>query len=301
MRRILWGAAVLGTVGTATLASLVVWPVGAAPGPIALSGDVDRGAYLARVSGCISCHSNFEAGRAPLAGGAPLDTPFGAFHPPNLTTDPVSGLGTWTVEQFAKAVRQGVGPNGTPYYPAFPYAFYADFTDQDIADLWAAFQTVPPVADPAPAHTVGFPFDQRWGLKLWRAAFLHDPDAGPVDGRSDAWNRGRALVRGPAHCGACHTPRNLAGGRDLAARFAGNAALPGGSKAPSIQPQALEQGGWTVSALAYALETGLTPSGDAFGGSMAEVVRENTRFMTPEDRTAMATYLLQGEVGGQTD
>ena len=301
MRRILIGAAVLGTVALAGVVSLVVWPVGAATVPITVAGNVDRGAYLARAAGCISCHSDFEAGGAPLARGAPLDTPFGTFHPPNLTTDPVSGLGNWTAEQFARAVRQGVGPDGTPYFPAFPYAFYADFTDQDIADLWAAFQTVPPVADPAPDHDLGFPFNQRWGLKLWRAAFLHDPDTRPVEGRSDAWNRGRELVRGPAHCGACHTPRNLVGGRDLAERFAGNAALPGGSKEPSIQPQALEEGGWTVSALAYALETGLTPSGDAFGGSMAEVVRENTRFMTPEDRTAMATYLLQGENGGQTD
>jgi mono/diheme cytochrome c family protein len=301
MRRILWLAAGGAVVGIATLAALVAWPIGRDPVPITVQGNVDRGAYLARASGCISCHSNFEAGGAALAGGAPLGTPFGTFHPPNLTTDPVNGIGGWRVEDFAKALRQGIGPDGQPYYPAFPYAFYADFTDQDIADLWVAFQTVPPVPEPAPSHDVGFPFDQRWGLKLWRAAFFYDPETEPVAGRSEEWNRGRALVRGPAHCGACHTPRNLAGGRDLGALFAGNTDLPGGSKAPSIQPDALEKGGWTVSALAYALETGLTPSGDAFGGSMAEVVRENTRFMTPEDRRAMAAYLLAGEGGGQAE
>ena len=298
MRRILWLGAGGAVVGIATLAA---WPIGRDPAPITAQGNVDRGAYLARASGCISCHSNFEAGGAALAGGAPLGTPFGTFYPPNLTTDPVNGIGGWTVEDFAKALRQGIGPDGQPYYPAFPYAFYADFTDQDIADLWAAFQTVPPVPEPAPSHDVGFPFDQRWGLKLWRAAFFYDPETEPVAGRSEEWNRGRALVRGPAHCGACHTPRNLAGGRDLGALFAGNTDLPGDSKAPSIQPDALEEGGWTVSALAYALETGLTPSGDAFGGSMAEVVRENTRFMTPEDRRAMAAYLLAGEGGGQAE
>jgi mono/diheme cytochrome c family protein len=141
-------------------------------------------------------------------------------------------------------------------------------------------------------HDVGFPFDQRWGLKLWRAAFFYDPKTEPVAGRSDRWNRGRELVRGAAHCGACHTPRNLAGGRDIGASFAGNDQLPGGSKAPSIRPKDLEAKDWTVSNLAYALQTGITPSGDAFGGSMAEVVREGTRFLTADDRQAMALYLL---------
>ncbi|MEC7794398.1 MAG: cytochrome c [Pseudomonadota bacterium] len=301
MRRIILGAALLGVIGAAGVTTVAIWPVGAAPSPIALSGNVDRGAYLARASGCISCHSNFEAGGAALAGGAPLDTPFGKFYPPNLTTDPENGIGAWTVEQFSKAVRQGIGPDGKPYYPAFPYAFYADFSDQEIADLWAAFQTVPAVSVPAPEHDVGFPFNQRWGLKIWRAAFLYDPETEAVESRGDEWNRGRALVNGPAHCGACHTPRNLAGGREIQSRFTGNRDLPGGSNAPPITAEALEKKEWTVATLAYALESGLTPSGDAFGGSMAEVVRENTRFMTPEDRRAMATYLLSGDEGRQTN
>ncbi|APZ51114.1 cytochrome c, mono- and diheme variants family [Salipiger abyssi] len=236
-----------------------------------------------------------------MAGGAPLETDFGTFYPSNLTPDPEHGIGDWTAESFAKAVRQGIGPDGEPYFPAFPYPFYAEFSDQDIADLWAAFQTVAPVAEPAPYHDVSFPFDQRWGLKLWRAAFFYEPKSEPVPDRSDAWNRGRELVRGAAHCGACHTPRNLAGGRDLGAVFAGNAELPGGSKAPSIRAEDLEQNGWTVSSLAYALQSGLTPSGDAFGGSMAEVVREGTRFLSPQDREAMAIYLFDAEVGGADD
>ncbi|MEX5565999.1 cytochrome c [Pseudophaeobacter sp. 1A16562] len=279
------------------LTAVIAWPVGSAPKPITTEGDVNRGAYLARASGCIACHSNFEAGGAPLVGGAPLKTDFGTFYPPNLTSDPEHGIGGWTAESFAKAIRQGIGPDGEPYFPAFPYPFYAEFPDQDIADLWAAFQTVAPVPEAAPDHAVGFPFNQRWGLKLWRAAFFHDPGTEPLPGRSAAWNRGRELVRGAAHCGACHTPRNLAGGRDPDAAFAGNDALPGGSKAPSIRAADLAKNGWTVSSLSYALQTGLTPSGDAFGGSMAEVVREGTRFLTPKDREAIATYLLDADGG----
>lgn len=301
MRRIMVLSAGVAALGAATLAAVIAWPIGSAPAPIGLEGNVDRGAYLARASGCIACHSDFEAGGDPLAGGAPLRTEFGTFYPPNLTTDPAHGIGDWTAEDFAKAVRQGIGPDGAPYFPSFPYPFYADFSDQDIADLWAAFQTVAPVSEPAPAHDVSFPFDQRWGLKLWRAAFFYEPDTKPLVDRSDAWNRGRELVRGAAHCGACHTPRNLAGGRDLGAVFAGNAELPGGSKAPSIQPEDLERNGWTVASLSYALQSGLTPSGDALGGSMAEVVREGTRFLTPQDREAMAIYLLDAEAGETDD
>lgn len=290
------GAAVLGGV---VLAAVIAWPIGKAPAPIALEGNVERGAYLARASGCIACHTNFEAGGKPLAAGAPLSTPFGTFYPPNLTTDPEHGIGDWSAEDFAKAVRQGIGPDGEPYYPAFPYPFYADFSDQDIADLWAAFRTVPAVAEAAPSNEVSFPFDQRWGLKLWRAAFVYAPDSGAVEGRSDEWNRGRELVRGAAHCGACHTPRNQLGGRILSSVFAGNPELPGGSKAPSIRPKKLEENGWTVANLAYALKSGVTPSGDAFGGSMAEVVRDGTRFLSGKDREAMAVFLLDAEPGEQ--
>jgi mono/diheme cytochrome c family protein len=304
--RLLWAVLGAAAVGAAAIGAIVVWPIGRDPGVIELAGDVGRGAYLARASGCIACHTDVAEGGQPLAGGAPLVTDFGTFRPPNITTDPEAGIGAWTVGDFARAVRQGIAPDGTPYFPSFTYAFYADFTDQQIADLWAAFQTVAPVEQPAPAHDLGFPFDQRWTLKLWRAAFVPDPETEPVEGRGDEWNRGRELVRGAAHCGACHTPRNEAGGRVIEAFLGGNRNLPGGSSAPPIQPADLQQDGWTVSNLSYSLKTGITPSGDAFGGSMAEVVQEGTRFLTPEDRRAIAVYLLEGEnaealaAGGET-
>ncbi|MEX3316968.1 cytochrome c [Sulfitobacter sp. PS-8MA] len=300
MRGVLTGVAAAGLTGAAAIAALVVWPIGTPPATIDLDGDVQRGAYLARASGCIACHTNFEQGGAPLAGGAPLNTPFGSFHPPNITPDPEGGIGRWQVTDFAKAVRQGVSPEGEPYFPAFTYPFYADFTDQDIADLWAAFQTVAPVAEAAPDHDVGFPFNQRWGLKAWRALFNRDPETEPIPGKSDVWNRGRKLVRGAAHCGACHTGRNLAGGRMPDAVFAGNDDLPGGNKAPSILPSDLAAGGWTVRNLAYALKSGVTPSGDVFGGSMGEVVQNGTRFLTPADLEAIATYLLDSDVADGT-
>lgn len=277
---------------------LALWPIGTEEPSVFPAGDATRGAYLARASGCVACHTNTAARGPALAGGAPLDTPFGTFVPPNITPDRVAGIGTWTIQDFAKAIRQGISPSGDPYYPVFIYSFYAGFTDQDIADLWEAVRTVPPVSEAAPPHDVGFPFSFRSGLKLWRAAYLETPDTSALAGASSPWNRGRLLVEGAAHCAACHSGRNLAGGLDPDARFAGNDRLPGGSRAPSILAPDLVQRGWTVKNLAYALKTGLLPSGDAFGGSMAEVVAEGTSFLTDADREAIATYLLDPAGGG---
>jgi len=274
--------------------ALYLWPIGESVPSEFPQGDALKGAYLARASGCVSCHTNFEAeGDAPaLAGGAPLDTPFGTFIPPNITPHPDAGIGRWTIQDFAKAVRQGVSPEGEPYYPVFTYSFYAKFTDQQIADMWEAFRTVPAVAQAAPEHDVGFPFGFRSGLKLWRASFNTAPETAALMGTTDDWNRGRLLVQGPAHCSACHTGRNLAGGLKASEVFAGNDDLPGGSKAPSIRSEDLVAKGWSVSNLAYALKVGMLPSGDVFGGSMAEVVANGTSFLTNADRTAIATYLL---------
>lgn len=285
--------------GAAVVGTLIVWPIGTEPAPIRLAGDVNKGAYLARASGCIACHTDFENGGAPLAGGVRLDTPFGVLFSPNLTTDVENGIGGWSVEQFAQAVRQGVSPDGQPYYPAFTYPFYANFSDQDIADLWAAFQTVAPVAQASEAPNMRFPFDQRWGLKLWRAAFLDKPSTETVVGKSDVWNRGRQLVEGAAHCAACHTGRNFAGARKSdTERFKGSDALPGGEKAPAIDLKTLQSRGWTVDNLAYALRTGVLPDGDAFGGAMGEVVLYGTSFLSQDDLLAMATYLMDAHSGG---
>ena len=276
------------------VAAVYAWPIGTPPPPqlTELVGDPQKGAYLARAGGCIACHTNPEGG-APLAGGVALDTPFGTVYSPNLTTDPAEGIGAWSISDFAVAVRQGISPDGEPYYPAFTYPFYGDLSDQEIADLWAAFQTVPPNDTPSRAPEMTFPFDQRAGLKVWRAMFQFDPQTEPVEGRSDDWNRGRWLVEGVTHCAACHTTRNILGGRmPETDKFAGSDMLPGGGNAPAIDTSSLLANDWDIDSLSYALKTGLTPSGDAFGNAMGEVVTYGTRFLTDDDLNAMATYLM---------
>lgn len=254
-------------------------------------GDAQRGAYLARMSGCIACHTDTKGGGKPLAGGAPIETPFGAFLPPNITPHPRDGIGGWTVADFGRALRQGESPTGEPYYPSFPYRFYTGFSDQDVADLWAAFQTVPAADGGRPGHDLGFPWSVREGLAVWRGLYFEPGRWQPDPARSEQWNRGAYITEVAAHCGACHTPRTLLGGPDEDATLAGGV-IGEDRKVPAITAEALREKGWTEDDLVIALRSGLTPDGDAFGGGMAEVVREGTKWLREDDLRAVAAYLL---------
>lgn len=259
-----------------------------------LNGDVSRGAYLARASGCIACHTDVVEGGAALAGGPPLATPFGTFYAPNLTTDKVHGIGGWDVDDFARALRKGQNPQGQSYYPAFPYTFYTKLSDQDIADLWAAFQTVPAVAEPAADHQLSFPFNQRAALPIWQALFFTEERYKAEPEKSEKFNRGAYLVEAVTHCGACHSKRNLLGALDPDTPFTGSKSLlDGEGNVPAITGQSLLDNGWTELDLAYALKSGLKHDGDAFGGSMGEVVRDGTAFMQQKDLEAIAHYLMK--------
>ncbi len=256
-------------------------------------GDVSRGAYLARASGCIACHTDVKGGGAPLAGGAPLETEFGTFYPPNLTTDKEKGIGGWSLEQFATALRHGLSPAGEPYYPAFPYDFYTRLSDQDITDLWVAFQTVPPVVQDSPEHQLAFPFNLRRGVHLWQKLYFEEQSFTPDSDKDERYNRGKFLVESAAHCAACHSPRNLLGALNNGALYTGGvSALAEEGKVPPITAKALTEAGWSEVDLGYALKTGVKADGDIFGGSMAEVVREGTSYLQQQDLNAIAYYLL---------
>ncbi|WP_415887423.1 c-type cytochrome [Neptuniibacter sp. QD37_6] len=258
-----------------------------------LEGDVGRGAYLARASGCIACHTDVVNGGAALAGGPPLKTPFGTFYAPNLTTDKVHGIGDWNIDDFSSALRSGKSPQGDSYYPAFPYTFYTKLSDQDIADLWAAFKTVPAIGVSAKDHELGFPFNQRSGLTLWQALFFNEERFQPDTSKGEKFTRGAYLVEAATHCAACHSERNLLGALDQDNPFTGSESmLEGEGRVPAITKQALLEKGWTELDLAYALKSGLKHDGDAFGGSMGEVVRDGTSFMRKADREAIAYYLM---------
>ena len=296
MRWLGWLAASVGVIigGGALAAWVIEGPEVPERDISGLAGDIDRGAYLARLAGCIPCHTDVRSGGAVLAGEAEIETEFGSFYAPNITPHAQDGIGRWTVDDFARALTAGESPDGRHYYPSFPYTFYTRLTDQDIVDLWAAVMSVPPVAGGPPSHDLGFPFSLQDGIGGWKRMFFYPGELPAAVDQSDAWNRGRYLARGPAHCGACHTPRNILGGRQTDRGYSGGIGQSGEST-PSITPEALAANGWTASDLTYALRTGILPDGDVFGGSMAEVVRDGTQYWSDADLAALAEYILSSE------
>jgi mono/diheme cytochrome c family protein len=265
------------------------------------SGNAQRGARIFWAGGCASCHAAAGAkgdDRLKLGGGAPLKTPFGSFHAPNISPDTAHGIGGWSLADFANAMQRGVDPEGQHLYPAFPYASYQRMTKGDVADLFAYLKSLPPVAADAPETALSFPFSIRRGIGLWKLAFMGD--AGPVVSLPTtapaAARAGQYLVEGPGHCGECHTARGLRGlgALDRGRWLAGAASLDGpkgaGGKVPNITPGEGGIGGWSASEIAEYLETGFTPEYDSVGGSMVEV-QSNMAQLTPADRTAIAAYL----------
>ncbi|MEQ8373330.1 MAG: cytochrome c [Roseibium aggregatum] len=261
-------------------------------------GDASQGELVFWAGGCTSCHAAKDAAgddKLKLGGGLRLETPFGVFVAPNISSSTADGIGAWSLADFANAMTHGTSPDGRNYYPAFPYTSYARMSGEDIGNLFAFMKTLPSVNGKTPPHELGFPFNIRRGLGLWKRLFL-DPSpviAAPSSGNEvDAalWDRGRYLVEGPGHCGECHTARNLAGGLDLAKWLGGAPAPTAEGRIPDITPVDGGFGSWSASDIAYYLESGFTPEYDSVGGEMVHV-QENMAKLPASDREAIAAYL----------
>lgn len=254
-----------------------------------LTGDTAHGEQVFTAAGCASCHmapgAEGEAQRV-LGGGQRFASPFGTFLAPNISPDPTHGIGGWTLAQFGNAVMRGVSPEGEHYYPAFPYSAFNKMTMQDLADLKAFMDTLPPDATPSLPHEVGFPFNIRRSLGGWKLLFLRD--VWVIDGTlSETETRGRYIAEALAHCGECHTPRNLLGGLERGRWLAGAPNPSGQGTIPNITPAKL---GWSEGEIVEYLTSGFTPEFDSVGGHMAHVV-ENMSRLPESDRQAVAAYL----------
>lgn len=263
---------------------------------LTLVGDVTRGNYLIRLGGCVTCHTDPKNKDALLAGSqtAGLKTPFGTFYPPNITSSKTDGIGNWTLAEFSDAISNGEGPQGH-LYPAFPFDAYTKMSDQEVADLYAALEATTPVDTPSHPHDISFPFDQRILMAGWKHLFFHPGRYVPDPNQSDQWNRGRYIALGPGHCVTCHSPRNALGGIDPGTELKGNPDKNGpGGKTPPLTAAALTKQGYDADSLAQTLTDGFTPNMDSLGGSMGEVVADETSQWTDEDRAAVAAYLMSG-------
>jgi mono/diheme cytochrome c family protein len=256
---------------------------------LGLAGDAAAGRLVFFAAGCESCHkSPGQDDPLRLGGGPALETPFGSFYAPNISTDPVDGLGDWRPVDIANALLSGVSRDGQNLYPAFPYPSYQRMTPKDVADLIAFLRTLPAVPGRAPANDLEFPFSIRRAVGLWKLLYFDDAGLRPDPGQSAQWSRGRYLVEGPGHCGECHTSRGLLGEMDETRRLAGAPLPDGHGKSPNLRGGGFLT--WTTADIVEALTSGFTPSGDVLGDGMTAVVR-NLAELPESDRLAIAVYL----------
>jgi len=247
-----------------------------------------NGKTMYDAGGCVSCHASVKDDRTILGGGLALPSPFGTFYVPNISPNPVDGIGRWSEADFVTAMLKGTSPSGSHYFPAFPYSSYAKMKLEDVRDLFAYLKTLPQAAGKVRDHDVPFPFNIRRNVGGWKFLFFDDKPFVADASKSAEWNRGAYLVNGPGHCAECHSPRNALGGIVGSQRFAGGPNPEGEGWVPNITQKGLSE--WSDKDIAYFLETGQTPEGDAAGGSMTRVIA-NMAQLSAADRMAMAVYL----------
>ncbi len=297
-RRSLWLKTLAAlVVGLLVAAVLVAWlnvraeqPLAAQPAGVSVTPQLlERGAYLARAGNCAACHT--ERGGPAFAGGKGIVTPFGTVFAGNITPDPETGIGNWTSAEFWRAMHHGRSRDGRLLYPAFPYPEYTLITREDSDALYAFLQSQPAVQQQNREHALRFPYNQQAALAVWRALFFSPAEFQPQPARSAEWNRGAYLVRGLAHCQACHAPRNAFGATNNQMELSGGLIPMQNWYAPSLASPA-EAGvqDWPVDDIVRLLKTGDSPHGAAMG-PMAEVVFSSTQHLDHADLRAMAAFL----------
>jgi mono/diheme cytochrome c family protein len=249
---------------------------------------VRRGEYLARAADCMACHT--ATGGKEYAGGLAFQLPFGTLYSTNITPDKETGIGGYSDAEFLAAVRQGKRRDGAHLYPAMPFTSYTYMTDDDALAIKAYLVSLPPIRQAAPPDTLTFPFNQRWAMSIWSFTFGANERFRPNTEMSQEWNRGAYLAEALAHCGDCHTPRNIAFALDNRQKFAG--AKTAGWRAYNVtSDEASGIGKWTDEELVSYLSTGHAIGRGTASGPMAEVVDRSLRFLAPSDTKALAAYL----------
>ncbi|MBC7501466.1 MAG: cytochrome c [Herminiimonas sp.] len=250
---------------------------------------IERGRYLSLAGNCMACHT-IRSGAA-YAGGRLISTPFGAMYSPNITPDMATGIGSWSANDFWRAMHNGKSKDGRFLYPTFPYPNYTKVTRSDADAMYAFLRTVTPVAQASREHALRFPYNQRLLLAGWRALYFE-----PATYRTDAkqsidWNRGAYLVQGLGHCSACHTSRNALGATESDAELGGGLIPMLNWYAPSLTSDAeAGLGNWELKHINDLLKTGVSQRSAVFG-PMAEVVGASLQHLSDADINAMSVYL----------
>jgi len=258
------------------------------PAALAKASLVERGEYLARAADCMVCHT--AQGGKEYAGGLGFKLPFGTLYSTNITPDKETGIGNYSDQDFLNAVHRGIRRDGVRLYPAMPFTSYTYMTDADALAIKEYLFNLPPVRAAVPANTLTFPFNQRWTMTFWSALFNPDTRFEPDTSKSPEWNRGAYLAEALAHCGECHTPRNLAFALDNRRKFSG--AVTAGWRAFNISSdKTTGVGGWREEDLVSYLSSGHAQGHGTASGPMGEAVDHSLSRFAPEDIRAVVAYL----------
>jgi alcohol dehydrogenase (quinone), cytochrome c subunit len=272
---------------------LLLFAVGTSRAAESTSPPTNQGEYLARAGDCVSCHS--APGGKAFAGGLKMGTPLGAIYSTNITPDPETGIGGYSLADFDRAVRGGIAKDGHRLYPAMPYPSYAKLTDADVAALYDFFmKQVPAVHQANKPDEIPSYLNIRWPLAMWNLVFTTSGSYAAKSGHDEAWNRGAYLVQGLGHCGACHTPRGIAWQEkaldDSSADYLSGAELDAWY-APDLRGDMRNGlGTWSKDDIVAFLKNGHNRGGTAFG-SMIDVVNNSTPYLSDGDIDAIADYL----------
>ncbi|MDB5729218.1 MAG: c-type cytochrome [Noviherbaspirillum sp.] len=293
MKRILLAILVLLIVGVGVIYYLGVREPdsGAAASAAALTGQeqIARGKYLAQAGDCMACHT--VRGGAPFAGGRAIQTPFGAIYASNITPDNDTGIGSWSADDFWRALHHGKSKDGKLLYPAFPYTNFTKVTRADSDAMHAYFRTVPAVRQENKEPELRFPFNHRILLAGWRALYFRPGTYEAEPGQSAEWNRGAYLVQGLGHCAACHTARNILGASESRGDLSGAMIPMLNWYAPPLNSETeAGLGNWQMTDLTHLLKTGVSMRG-VVSGPMAEVVLHSLQHLSDDDVQSMALYL----------
>ncbi|NIE62393.1 c-type cytochrome [Burkholderia sp. Ax-1719] len=294
-KRWLIGATAVAVVGLAAVAAILYEPAiapQAPPAPPAFSTQLKlEGARVVALGDCVVCHT--KSGGHPFAGGLPLATPFGTIYATNITPDVQTGIGAWSQEAFARALRHGIARDGHQLYPAFPYVHFTRMSDHDIAAAYAYLMSREPVNQTTPPNALIFPLNFRPLVAFWNVLFLRpgprDAVTAGMSAHEAQWRRGKQLVDGLGHCASCHSPLNAIGGEKLGHAFDGG--IVDGWEAPALNALGEAAKPWTQAQLATYLRTGRASEHGAAAGPMLPVTRDLAT-VPPEDVDAIAAYIL---------
>ena len=250
---------------------------------------IARGAYLAKLADCMACHTDLSNNGQPFAGGREMKTPFGSLYTPNITPDKATGIGDWSDEVFVRAVREGIRPDGSFYYPVFPYPYFNKMSRDEVLAIKAYLGSIPPVKKKNHEQQMSWPWNIRFLQLGWRLLYFDFKEHGfqKDPQKSAEWNRGVFIVEGPGHCQMCHTQLNLFGVPKDEYALAG--AFVQDYYAPDISSQGLKH--LTNQAIATIFEQDQMPTGGKLGGPMAEVEHNSLRYLRQNDLLAIAMYL----------